>query len=155
MQNTIIVFSLIISLLVILDIFLIIYLYKTKKRLNLLFQGKNATDLEEILLNQVEQITKQEKTLKEILGKIKVLEKISQRAFQKAGVIRFNPFGNVGGNQSFVIALLDNQNNGFVISSLYTREGNRVYAKPIKNSKSGYTLSNEEKEAISKALNQT
>ena len=153
MQTIILVLSLIISLLVILDIFLIIYLYKIKKRLNLLFQGKNATDLEEVLLTQVKQITKQEKTLKEISGKIKVLEKISQKTFQKVGVIRFNPFGNVGGNQSFVIALLDNQNNGFVISSLYTREGNRVYAKPIKDSKSEYTLSNEEKEAISNALN--
>ncbi len=155
MQNIILVFLLIISPLVILNIFLIIYLCKIKKRFNLLFQGKTATDLEEILLNQVTKITKQEKILKEILGKIGELEKISQRTFQKVGVIRFNPFSNVGGNQSFVIALLDNQNNGFVISSLYTREGNRVYAKPIKNSKSEYTLSDEEKDAISKALNQT
>ena len=153
MQNIIPIFLLIISPLVILNIFLIIYLYKIRKRFNLLFQGKKATDLEEILLNQVKKTTNQGKVLKEISGKVGELERISQKTFQKIGIIRFNPFSNVGGNQSFVIALLDSQNNGFVISSLYTREGNRVYAKPIKNSKSGYTLSDEEKEAISKALN--
>ena len=144
-----------IAVLIILNFFLVFYLFKIKKRLDLFFEGKKVKNLEEVLLKQAKLLEKQDKDLKEIFEKIRKLEGISQKSFQKIGVIRFNPFGDVGGDQSFVIALLDSGNNGFVISSLYTREGNRVYAKPIKNGSSQYSLSNEEKEAISKALNQT
>jgi hypothetical protein len=59
----------------------------------------------------------------------------------------------MGGNQSFVIALLDDKNNGFVISSLFVKEGNRVYAKAIREGKSDYLLSKEEVEAINRAVN--
>jgi len=58
----------------------------------------------------------------------------------------------MGGNQSFVIALLDDKNNGFVISSLFIKEGNRVYAKAVKDGKSDHLLSDEEKEAINRAM---
>ena len=84
--------------------------------------------------------------------KIKNLEGICEKTIQKTGLVRFNPFNDMGGNQSFVIALLDDKNNGFVISSLFVKEGNRVYAKAIKAGKSDHALSNEEKEAIEKAL---
>jgi hypothetical protein len=67
-------------------------------------------------------------------------------------VLRYNPFDNVGGDQSFSIALLDANNNGFVITSLYAREGTRVFAKPIKNGESEFPLSEEEKEAINRAI---
>jgi hypothetical protein len=59
----------------------------------------------------------------------------------------------MGGNQSFVIAFLDQKNNGFVISSLFVKDGNRVYTKEVKDGKSDHTLSSEEKEAIEKAIN--
>ena len=95
-----------------------------------------------------------DKKLEEAFLKIKILENLSRLAIQKTGVVRFNPFNEMGGNQSFVIALLDDRNNGFVISSLFIKEGNRVYAKAIKNGKSTHVLSNEEKEAIQKAINE-
>jgi len=79
------------------------------------------------------------------------LKKESKFSIQKVGIVRFNPFSEIGGNQSFSIALLDGNNNGFIITSLYTREGNRVYAKPIKDGRSEYLLSKEEKEAIEQA----
>jgi hypothetical protein len=79
------------------------------------------------------------------------LKRESKFNFQKIGIVRFNPFSEVGGNQSFSIALLDGNDNGVVITSLYTREGNRVYGKPVKNGQSEYLLSAEEKEAIEKA----
>jgi len=69
------------------------------------------------------------------------------------GIIRFNPFSEVGGDQSFSLALLNESNDGVVITSLYTRQENRVYGKPIKNGQSEYTLSEEEKQAIEKAKN--
>ncbi len=77
--------------------------------------------------------------------------KMAEISLQKVGVVRFNPFKDMGGDQSFSIALLDSGNNGLVVSSIYSRDGNRVYTKPIKNGDSEYQLSNEEKEAIRKA----
>ena len=73
---------------------------------------------------------------------------MTSRSIQKVGVVRFNPFKETGGNQSFSIALLDSKDNGLVISSLFTRQGTRIYAKPVKNGKSTYQLSKEELEAI-------
>ena len=66
-------------------------------------------------------------------------------------MVRFNPFSDVGGDQSFSLALLDKRNNGIVITSLYAREGSRVFGKPIENGLSPHSLSEEEKEAIKKA----
>ncbi len=76
-----------------------------------------------------------------------------QKAVTKVGLIRFNPFKETGGDQSFVIALLNEDNSGFVITSHYFQDHNRVYAKPITEGKSEYPLSREEQEAISKAIN--
>jgi len=110
---------------------------------------------------------KEPQNLKEVLGILKNLEdsasKISQelaelknnnkKNLQKVGMVRFNPFKEGGGDQSFSIAVLDALNNGFVITSLYSNAINRVYAKPITNGASSYALSQEEKEAIGKAIN--
>ena len=106
-----------------------------------------------------------EKTPKEILSSfsrleekmqrlellIEDLKKENEKAIQKIGIVRFNPFSNTGGDQSFSLALLDGKNNGIVITSFYSREGSNVYGKPIKNGKSTYVLSEEEKKAIEKA----
>jgi len=72
---------------------------------------------------------------------------------QKIGIVRFNPFKEVGGNQSFSLTLLDGNDNGVVVTSLYTREENRVYGKPIKNGRSEYVLSDEERKSIELAKN--
>jgi len=90
--------------------------------------------------------------LKDAFLKIDNLENILSKTIQKTGIVRFNPFSDIGGNQSFAIALLDEKNNGFVISSLFVKEGNRVYAKAVKDGKSEHSLSNEEIEAIDRAI---
>ena len=81
------------------------------------------------------------------------LKELNKKNLQKVGVVRFNPFKEGGGDQSFSIAVLDEANNGFVITSLYINATNRVYAKPIEKGTSSYSLSQEEKEAINKAMN--
>ena len=65
--------------------------------------------------------------------------------------IRFNPFPDQGSNQSFAIGMLNEDGDGVVISSLYSRDRMSVFAKPVKNNKSEYELSTEEKEALAKA----
>ena len=72
-------------------------------------------------------------------------------ALRKLGILRYNPFKESGGDQSFSLALLEENDNGFVITSIYTNEGVRVFAKPIIKGESKYQLSEEEKEVIKKA----
>jgi len=80
------------------------------------------------------------------------LEALSQRTIQKVGVIRYNPFADTGGDQSFAIALLDSLGNGVVLSSLHSRTDTRVFAKPVQSGRSRYQLSDEEQDAIKNAL---
>ena len=83
-----------------------------------------------------------------ISQELKELKRKNKFSVKKIGIVRFNPFKETGGDQSFSIALLDGHNDGVVITSLYTKEGNRMFAKPIKNGGSEYLLSAEEKKAI-------
>jgi len=106
------------------------------------------------------------KDLKEILKQFNELKKEFQRANQeieflkkesllfikKVEIIRYNPFSNVGGDQSFSIALLDSNNNGAVITSLYAEGSSRVYGKPVAKGSSKHSLSEEEKKVLKKAM---
>lgn len=81
------------------------------------------------------------------------LEKKNLSNFQKSAVVRYNPFGDTGGDQSFAVAILDAEGSGFVISSLHGRAGTRIYGKPVKKGKeAGYQFSDEERRAIKQAL---
>ena len=75
-----------------------------------------------------------------------------KRAVTKVGMKRFNPFREIGGDQSFSVALLDQENNGFVVTSYYGKDLNRVFAKPLEGGVSQYELAEEEKEAIAQAI---
>ena len=108
---------------------------------------KEPENLKEVLA----QFRDLEKNFEKISEEIENLKEESKFSVQKIGIVRFNPFSEVGGDQSFSIALLDGSNSGVVVTSLYSREGNRVYGKPIKEGSSEYSLSEEEKEAIEKA----
>ena len=66
-----------------------------------------------------------------------VLEATQRRALQRIGLVRFNPFEDTGGNQSFALALLDAHGNGLVVSSLHSRTGTRVYGKAITGGRGG------------------
>ncbi|MEK7509933.1 MAG: DUF4446 family protein [Patescibacteria group bacterium] len=110
---------------------------------------------------------KAQKTSKEVLEQLEVLgQKIEgitreltklkqegKKAMSKVGIVRFNPFQEIGGDQSFSIALLDGNNDGVIVTGYYAREMNRVYAKPVNRGVSEYSLSDEEKEAIRRAMN--
>ena len=110
---------------------------------------KEPENLEEVL-NQFKEL---KEDFEKISQELKNLKKENKFFIQKIGMIRFNPFKEVGGDQSFSVALLDANNSGLVITSLYTREENRIYGKPIKAGQSEYQLSEEEKKAINKANN--
>lgn len=108
---------------------------------NLFQKSKEPRDLKKVL-----------KEFEEMRKEVENLRKINVSSIQKVGMVRYNPFSDVGGDQSFSVALLDANNNGIVITSLFSREGNRVYGKPINNAQSEYSLSDEEKKAIERAV---
>ena len=89
-----------------------------------------------------------------IVQELKKLKKENKFSLQKIGIVRFNPFKEAGGDQSFSIAILDANDSGVVITSLYNRQENRIYGKPVKASRSEYPLSEEEKKAIEIARKQ-
>jgi hypothetical protein len=122
-------------------------------RLKKLFRGKKASDLEYLIAALGGKLEKMSEDQALIKNQINNIEKRLRRSIQKVGIVRFNPFEDAGGNQSFAIALLNEKDSGVVISSLHGREKTMVYAKPIEKRKSTHTLTKEEIEAINKATN--
>lgn len=134
------------------NILLEIRLKKEKERTTNFFKGKKAESLEAVISELFKKQKNTEDKVNKALNKIKELDKVALHSVQKVGIVRFNPFSDIGSNQSFVIALLDQKDDGVVISSLHAKEGTRIYAKPIKNGESEYPLSKEEEEALRKAI---
>ena len=115
------------------------------------FFKKDKTEPEN-LKEVLECLKKLEKDYENVSRSLEEFKKESRKTIQKIGIVRFNPFKEVGGDQSFSIVLLDADNNGFVVTSHYHRDTNRVYAKPVEGGTSKYQLSEEEKEAIARAI---
>ncbi len=145
------IFLTVIGLLIVWNFFLHFHLWQIKKKLKVFFAGKKASDLEGVLFEEIKRMKKSEADIKKLFKSSNVLEKMASQSIQKTGLVRFNPFKDTGGDQSFAIALLDSKDNGLVISSLYSREGTRIYSKPIEAGQSKYPLSKEEMEALKKA----
>lgn len=150
--NFYLIASIVILVLLAWSVFLQVRLEKTRKRIKIFFKGRKTKDLEEVIAEQLKRTKKTESDIEKLFKWNEDLQKIADISIQKVGVIRFNPFKDTGGDQSFAIALLNKDNNGLVISSLYSREGTRIYTKPVEKGESSYHLSEEEKQAIQKAI---
>lgn len=125
---------------------------KVRNDLEILFSGKKAQDLEQVIIAHAQEISALDKEIQELFEISNKIHALALRSIHKVGIIRFNPFKDIGGDQSFAIALLDGKDSGFVISSLHTREGTRIYTKPVtKGESEKYTLTEEEKSAIKSA----
>ncbi len=107
--------------------------------------------LEHLLVKQEENRT----LIASLETRVEQLHHLLQGCLQRVGLVRFDAFDDTAGQQSFAVALLDNQGNGVVITSLFGRTESRCYAKPIVNGKSSYPLSEEEQAALQQALTQT
>jgi hypothetical protein len=121
-------------------------------RLAGLTRGAGGNDLEAVLDAHLDKVFAVARELDEIAARTAVLEATQRRTFQRVGLVRFNPFEETGGNQSFALALLDAGGNGWVLSSLHARSGTRVYAKAIAAGRADAALSDEESAAISQAM---
>lgn len=122
--------------------------YKTF--INKLGNGNNIEEDLETFMYRVEKVEKQNGELNEF---VRTLDNDLMKCIQKIGIVRYNAFKDTGSDLSFTLALLDEKDNGVVLNGIYSREMSNIYAKPVEKGESKYTLSEEEREAISKAMN--
>lgn len=128
-----------------------IILYRIFALFNKLTKGVEVTDLKKVLEKVLSQGIKNEKDVLDLLKRVNQQEEASKLHIQKVGLIRFNPFKELGGDHSFSLAVLDGEDSGIVITSLHTRDRTRVYMKQILKGKSDTELSEEERKALAKA----
>jgi hypothetical protein len=129
----------------------IVWAFITEKRLKRFFLGKKAKDLEDTIVTLENDISLIKKAKESMEKDIALMNAKLKKSIRGLNTIRFNPFPDQGGNQSFAIGMLNEEGDGLVISSLYSRERMSIFAKPVKGGISEYELSAEEKEALEKA----
>lgn len=127
--------------------------WKLQTHYNLLTHGENGLTLSQVLNELLGEL----RTLKSRTTRVEEaavrLEADGRGHVQRIGVVRFNPFSDTGGAQSFTMAILDGKNDGVVMTSLYARSGNRWYVKLIREGKGkDIELSKEEESAIKQAV---
>lgn len=112
----------------------------------------NGKNIEEDLENYMYRVERVEKQNAEIISYCKNLDEEVAKCIQKVGIVRYSAFKDTGSDLSFAVAMLDENNDGIVFNGIYSREMSNIYAKPVKNGVSEYTLSEEEKESIRRAI---
>lgn len=117
-----------------------------------LMSGNSGKNLEELLDTYLAKVKSAETRVEELDFLCHKLEESARKSLQNVSLVRFNAFDNMGSDLSFAAAFLDLNGDGLVISSINNREESRVYAKPIASEKSKYHLSEEEIQAIKKAM---
>lgn len=129
----------------------VVRLHQMESRYQELTRGTDGGSLQEVLEAHVSEVRSTMDCVRELDGLTRQLERSGRRHMQRIGFLRFNPFRDAGGDQSFALALADSDGNGFVVSSLHSRDVTRVYGKPLVAWDSVYALTEEEKQAIEKA----
>jgi hypothetical protein len=124
------------------------------ERLDDLTQGADGQSLEGVLASHLDTVVRVAHDLDEVMARTAILEGTTRLHFGRLGLVRFNPFDDTGGNQSFALAILDANNDGFVVTSLHSRTGTRLYAKAIFGGVSETTLGAEEAQAVEIAVSQ-
>ncbi len=132
-------------------IILAVHAILIERRLRSLFNGQNAKSLENIIHDMQNRLNSHNAHAVKNTSDINNLNDRLKTRIRNVNTIRFKPFEDAGSNQSFAIAIMDDNHNGVILSSLYTRERMSVFAKPIKSGKSEYELTNEERSVLESA----
>lgn len=122
------------------------------KKYKKLINGMEAPDFEETLEAHMDTVNKALAKTREVESYYRLVKKMAENSVQHVGLVRFNAFSNTGSDLSFAVALLDHHGDGVVLSSIFGRNESHAYAKPVSKGESSYNLSDEEREAINKAL---
>lgn len=151
-ENNLLLIILINSSLMLFALIYFIFANRRLKKYQQILKGNDGKNLETVLLNLAEKTDIVYTKLSKFEEKFISNQVMEEKHIQNMGLVRFKAFQNSGGDQSFALALLDAAGDGVVISSIFGREESRVYCKPIECGASSYPMSDEEKEAIEKAL---
>ncbi len=126
-----------------------------QRRLDGVTRGEDGQSLQGVLETHLGRVVEVQAEVVDLGRRTDRLEVDGRRAFQRIGLVRFNPFEDTGGNQSFALALLDAEEDGIVISSLHSRGSTRIYAKAVAAGRPEAALSDEETEALDLARDAT
>lgn len=124
------------------------FVYRIFALFNRLTKGVEVADLKKVLEKVLDSEVSNKKQIDQVFKRIENLEEDGRLHIQKVGLVRFNPFKELGGDHSFSLAFLDDKSSGIIITSLHTRDRTRVYMKDIKKGKSSFELSSDEKRAL-------
>ena len=143
--------------LLILSYILIIFLFTKIQKLNNKYKtfmnGNTGQDLEQVIFTRFAEIDTLKKIAKKHDKQLNDLHEDFTGCFSKMGLVKYDAFKEMGGTLSFALALLNDKNNGYIINSMHSREGCYTYSKEIINGQSYIVLSDEEKEALTNAIN--
>jgi hypothetical protein len=144
------------ALIILILLILIIILFKSiislEKRYKKIMRGTNAKNLEELIISYLDKVDEAQNTAEGIKKNYEDIDMRLKGCMQHVSIIRYKAFENVGSDLSFSIALLDDNNNGVVLTGIYGRNDSTTYAKPIDNGISRYDLSDEEKHVLQEAM---
>ena len=152
-ENFLLILSIVVIIMFIALIILLVKTSKLNKRYkNFMQKLGNGKDIQEALENYMYRVERVEKQNNENADFCKELNENLTKCIQKIGIIRYSAFKDTGSDLSFALALLDENDDGVVLNGIYSREISNIYAKPIEKGNSSYTLSDEERQAIDKAM---
>ena len=145
-------FSVLSLVLLVAVIICIVKMNKLYRRYDLFMRGKDAETLEDTIMDILDELDGMRGKDRAIKDSMKVLSKQVKDSFQKFGFVKYNAFKGMGGNLSFVIAMLNDNNSGFVLDVVHSREGCYIYLKEVEEGATEVLLGNEEQEALEQAL---
>ena len=119
-----------------------------KKRYKKMMTGVDGANIERMMIGCIDSIKAINNENEKLWAETKEIKDLLQRAVTRMSIVRFRAFEDMGGDLSYAVAMLDSNNNGVIMSSIFAREDSRSYAKPIVNGQSTYALTKEEEEAL-------
>ena len=134
--------------LLILVIYLMVKISSINGKYAILMKGSEDKSLEDMFIKRLDTIDATVKKLDVLQSKHDELRNQVKGCVQHVGIVRFNAYGDIAGDLSYAVALLDDNGDGIVLSGMTSRHDARPYAKPIASHGSSYTLIDEEKQAI-------
>lgn len=140
--------TLLVLILIIGWLILIVKTGRMNRRLTALTRGVDGGNLEAALKSHLDRVEETIQRMESLEQAVAILQAQIPGCLQQVNVVRFDAFDDVGGEQSFAIALLDGQKNGVILSSLYSRQDNRMYAKAVRSGSASQALSDEEQRAL-------
>jgi hypothetical protein len=125
---------------------------RLQRRFNAILEGVEEGNVPAMLAEYLSVVRKVANRTDEMEGQVDYLIQNLPYLVRHVGLVRFSPFHDTGGDQSFSMAILDGRGDGIVVSALHSRQESKLYAKPVNGGKSRYSLTEEEKQAIDESV---